>query len=82
VSELPIGASAFTAARREGSFYSAGMKAADYLTFYSTKFNTVEIDSTFHRAPASKTVKGWADKVPKVSGVLVRDSLVQTRPLT
>ncbi|HXA78707.1 MAG TPA: DUF72 domain-containing protein [Candidatus Acidoferrales bacterium] len=42
-----------------------GMKPADYLTYYATKFNTVEIDSTFYRNPAPKTVEGWADKTPE-----------------
>jgi uncharacterized protein YecE (DUF72 family) len=62
MSELRIGTSAFTAAGWEGSFYPAGMKPKDYLTFYSTKFNTVEIDSTFCRTPSRATVQGWADK--------------------
>jgi uncharacterized protein YecE (DUF72 family) len=56
MSELRIGMSAFTAAGRSGSFYPAGMKPKDYLTFYATKFNTVEIDSTFHRTPSRATV--------------------------
>jgi hypothetical protein len=65
MSEFRIGTSAFTATGWEGSFYPAGMKPAEYLTYYATKFNTVEIDSTFYRTPALKTVKGWAEKVPK-----------------
>jgi hypothetical protein len=48
--ELRIGTSAFTAAGWEQAFYPAGMKAADYLTYYATKFNTVEVDSTFYRS--------------------------------
>jgi NAD(P)-dependent dehydrogenase (short-subunit alcohol dehydrogenase family) len=63
--EFRIGTSASTAAGWEGSFYPAGMKPADYLTYYATKFNTVETDSTFYRTPAPKTVKAWADRVPK-----------------
>jgi uncharacterized protein YecE (DUF72 family) len=40
------------------------MKPADYLTCYATKFNTVEVDSTFYRTPSVATVSGWARKVP------------------
>lgn len=47
MTELRIGTSAFTAAGWEGSFYPPGMKPADYLTYYATKFDTVEVDSTF-----------------------------------
>ena len=50
---LFIGTSAFTAAGWEGSFYPEGTKPADYLTYYATGFNSVEIDSTFYRAPAA-----------------------------
>ena len=41
-----LGTSAFIANGWQGSFYPAGMKPADYLKFYSSKFQTVEIDST------------------------------------
>ena len=59
-----IGTSAFTAAGWETAFYPEGMKASEYLTFYATKFHTVEVDSTFYRTPALSTVKGWYAKTP------------------
>jgi uncharacterized protein YecE (DUF72 family) len=62
---IRLGTSAFTAAGWEGTFYPAGMKSADYLTFYATKFDTVEVDSTFYRIPAKTTVQGWAHKTPE-----------------
>jgi uncharacterized protein YecE (DUF72 family) len=62
--EIRLGTSAFTAAGWEGSFYPRGMKPADYLIYYATKFNTVEVDSTFYRIPSAQTVKGWALKTP------------------
>jgi len=61
---LRLGTSAFTAAGWEGSFYPAGMKPADYLTFYASQFDTVEIDSTYYRTPAASTVLGWEAKTP------------------
>src|SRR5579864_82183 len=64
MADIRIGTSAFTAAGWEGSFYPAGMKPADYLTFYATKFDTVEVDSTFYRTPSVSTVKGWFAKTP------------------
>src|SRR5580698_9536475 len=62
--EIHIGTSAFTAAGWESSFYPAGLKPAEYLTYYATKFDTVEVDSTFYRAPSVSTVEGWARKTP------------------
>ena len=61
---IRLGTSAFTAEGWEGSFYPPGMKPADYLTYYATKFNTVELDNTFYRTPALSTVKGWHAKTP------------------
>jgi uncharacterized protein YecE (DUF72 family) len=62
--EFRLGTSAFTAAGWEGAFYPAGMKPADYLSYYATKFDTVELDNTFYRTPAISTVKGWYAKTP------------------
>jgi uncharacterized protein YecE (DUF72 family) len=64
-SGIRLGTSAFTAAGWEGSFYPADMKAADYLTYYATKFDTVEVDSTYYRTPAAAVVNGWARKTPE-----------------
>ncbi len=64
MTDLRIGTSAFTAAGWEQAFYPAGMKPADYLSYYATKFNTVEVDSTFYRAPSVATVNGWERKMP------------------
>ena len=38
------------------------MKSADYLSFYSERFDTVEVDSTFYGCPAPKTVENWYEK--------------------
>jgi len=76
MAELRIGTSAFTAAGWEGSFYPAGMKPRDFLAYYATKFDTVEIDSTFYRTPSPSTVAGWADKTPK--GFLVAAKVPQS----
>jgi uncharacterized protein YecE (DUF72 family) len=60
-----LGTSAFTADGWQGSFYPADLKPAEYLTYYATKFDTVEVDSTFYRTPSSSTVRGWHQKTPK-----------------
>jgi uncharacterized protein YecE (DUF72 family) len=59
-----LGCSAFTAAGWPGTFYPNGMKPGEYLSFYSSKFQTVEIDSTFYGTPAASTVAGWYAKTP------------------
>jgi uncharacterized protein YecE (DUF72 family) len=61
---LRIGTSAFTAAGWPGTFYPEGLPEREYLTFYASQFDTVEIDSTFCRTPSLQTVKGWNAKTP------------------
>ena len=65
--ELPsllLGTSAFTARGWEHTFYPNDMKSSDHLTYYATKFRTVEIDSTYYGTPSRSTVIGWRDKTP------------------
>jgi len=60
-----LGTSAFTAAGWDTAFYPAGTKAADYLSYYATKFQAVEIDSTFYATPAAATVTRWRNQTPE-----------------
>lgn len=61
---IRLGTSAFTAAGWEGSFYAPGTPTRDCLSYYATKFNSVEVDSTFYRTPAAMVVNGWYEKTP------------------
>jgi len=63
--QILLGTSAFTANGWEGTFYPAGMKPADYLRHYGTRFRTVEIDSTFYGAPQAARVLAWYEKTPR-----------------
>ena len=38
------------------------MKPPEFLNYYSTKFKTVEIDSTYYGTPSAATVTGWYEK--------------------
>src|SRR4029077_9789377 len=62
--EIRLGTPAFTAAGWEEAFYPSGMRPAEYLSYYATQFDTVELDNTFYRTPAISTVKGWYAKTP------------------
>jgi len=61
---IRVGTSAFTAAGWHGSFYPANLRPAEYLTYYVTQFDTVEVDSAFYRTPRDSTVRGWHAKTP------------------
>jgi uncharacterized protein YecE (DUF72 family) len=64
MTDILLGTSAFTAEGWIGSFYPARMQTRDFLSYYATKFNTVELDNTFYRTPAASTVEGWNLKTP------------------
>jgi uncharacterized protein YecE (DUF72 family) len=83
MAELKIGTSAFTAEGWVGSFYPAGMQPRDFLSYYATQFNVVELDNTFYRTPAISTVEGWNMKTPpgfifaaKVPQVITHDKVL------
>jgi uncharacterized protein YecE (DUF72 family) len=40
------------------------MQSRDFLSYYATRFDTVEIDSTFYGTPSVSTVRGWNAKTP------------------
>jgi uncharacterized protein YecE (DUF72 family) len=59
-----LGTSSFTATGWDGSFYPAGIKPRNYLSFYAEHFDSVEVDSTFYACPSVNTVKGWFTRTP------------------
>jgi uncharacterized protein YecE (DUF72 family) len=61
---LFLGTSSFTASGWSGTFYPEGLKPADYLAHYASKFRSVEIDCTYYASPSASTVIGWRDKTP------------------
>lgn len=60
-----LGTSAFTADGWQGSFYPPGMKSRDFLSYYTTQFATVEVDSTFYGCPSATTVNNWSARTPE-----------------
>ena len=62
--QILLGTSAFTANGWQGSFYPPGMNSRDFLSYYSTQFPTVEVDSTFYGCPSASTVSNWSARTP------------------
>lgn len=61
MAELYIGTSGFSYKEWKPDFYPADLSDKQFLQFYATQFNAVEIDSTFYRMPSEKTIQNWAD---------------------
>ncbi len=60
-----IGTSGFQYAEWKGNFYPEDLPAAKMLPFYAERFSTTEINYTFRRIPASKTIENWKTLTPE-----------------
>lgn len=49
---------------RDGAFYPQRLPPRDFLGFYATRFDTVELNASFYRLPLRTTVERWASLVP------------------
>lgn len=59
-----IGTSGFQYAEWKGNFYPEDLPAAKMLPFYAERLPTTEINYTFHRIPAAKTIANWNALTP------------------
>ena len=63
--EFWIGTSGFQYAEWKGNFYPEDLSAAKMLPFYAERLSTTEINYTFHRIPAPKTIDNWNALTPE-----------------
>ena len=61
---LWIGTSGFQYTEWKGNFYPEDLPTAKMLSFYAEQFATTEINYTFHRIPAQKTIENWKAQTP------------------
>jgi uncharacterized protein YecE (DUF72 family) len=60
-----IGTSGWSYRHWSGIFYPEDVKPDRYLEFYITKFNCVELNSSFYHLPRESAVKGWMNRTPE-----------------
>ncbi|MDQ2985291.1 MAG: DUF72 domain-containing protein [Armatimonadota bacterium] len=48
----------------DGRFYPADLKQKEFLSYYSERYDAVEMDGTWYRMPTEAGVKGWIDSTP------------------
>ncbi len=61
---IHIGASGWHYDHWIGAFYPPSLTKAEWLRFYSARFETVEINNSFYRLPEQKTFEGWKEQTP------------------
>ena len=62
---LYTGTSGYSFREWVGPFYPPKTPANEYLAFYASKLNSVEINHTFRRFPTTKLLSSWAEKTPE-----------------
>lgn len=58
-----VGTSGYSYPQWRPSFYPEGLKDADMLAFYASRFASVEINNTFYRMPKPEVLARWAEAV-------------------
>jgi uncharacterized protein YecE (DUF72 family) len=63
-SGIHIGVSGFSYRSWAGVFYPAGLPGKQRLSYYATKFNTLEISASYYQMPEPRVLAGWDAKTP------------------
>jgi uncharacterized protein YecE (DUF72 family) len=61
---IRIGTSGWVYAHWRGVFYPADLPQRDWFSFYAKTFDTVEINNSFYRLPATATFESWRQQSP------------------
>ncbi|MGH2683055.1 MAG: DUF72 domain-containing protein [Actinomycetota bacterium] len=62
---LSVGTSGFAYKEWKGPFYPEKLPDTEMLRYYAGRFPAVEINYTFRRYPATKTLTTWAERTPE-----------------
>ncbi len=63
--KLFVGTSGWNYKHWKENFYPEGLKQKEWLEYYYSKFDTVELNNSFYRIPEEKTFKKWKDSTPE-----------------
>lgn len=63
--DIRIGTSGWSYDDWVGPFYPQGTNKRDYLAHYASRFEVVEVDSTYYATPRRQMVQGWAERTPE-----------------
>ena len=60
-------------------WYPRGVASGERLAYYSERFDTVEVDSTYYRLPVEEMVERWAERTPDGFVMHVKAFALMTR---
>jgi uncharacterized protein YecE (DUF72 family) len=64
VGRVWIGTSGWSYPHWRGSFYPPSLPSRDWLSYYSERFDCVEVNASFYRLPSAETLREWAESTP------------------
>jgi uncharacterized protein YecE (DUF72 family) len=62
MSKLHLGTIGWSYNFWRGNFYPSKATSRDFLAYYATKFETVEVDATFYRLPTQQAIINWKNQ--------------------
>ena len=63
--QIYVGTSGYSYSDWKGKFYPNDLPDSQRLSYYSEKFNSVEVNMTFYRTPFKNVVRGWYSRTPQ-----------------
>ena len=79
---IKVGTSGWSYPSWRPGFYPADAQPADFLSYYASRFDTVELNSTGYRLPSADQFRRWADAVPDGFEFAVKFSLTRLDRVT
>jgi len=79
---IKVGTSGWSYPSWRPGFYPDGLQPAEFLGFYASRFDTVELNSTGYRLPSADQFRRWAEAVPDGFEFAVKLSLTRLDRVT
>ncbi len=79
---VKVGTSGWSYPSWRPGFYPDGLQPAEFLGYYATRFDTVELNSTGYRLPSADQFRRWAEAVPDGFEFAVKFSLTRLDRVT
>jgi uncharacterized protein YecE (DUF72 family) len=76
--QIRVGTSGWAYAAWKPGFYPPKLPAKDFLKFYSTQLNAVEVNYTFRRFLTEKVIAGWVEQTPATFHFIIKAHQVLT----
>ena len=79
---IRVGTSGWSYPSWKPGFYPDGLQPTEFLAFYASRFDTVELNSTGYRLPSADQFRRWAEAVPDGFEFAVKFSLTRLDRVT